>query len=171
MVKYEILWNPWRYEYLKTAGRKTGKCILCELVKNSDEESYIIYRGRYSYIALNAYPYNTGHLMIIPYKHVPSLENLERDELMELMELIIKSMRVLREAFNPDGFNIGLNIGRAAGAGIDDHVHIHVVPRWIGDTNFLAVIGSTKNLPLMLHETYQLLKNTWIKIYGERSDK
>ena len=166
MNTYRILWNPWRYEYVKTTTKPAKECILCKLPEKSDHESLIIHRGKHSYIALNAYPYNSGHLMIIPYRHVPSLENLEREELYELMELIIESLKILRESFSPDGFNIGVNIGRAAGAGIADHVHIHVVPRWVGDTNFMAIIGSTKNLPISLEETYKLLKDAWKKIHS-----
>lgn len=166
MTQYKILWNPWRYEYVKTTTKPREKCIFCELPKYRDEESLIIYRGKYSYIALNAYPYNSGHIMIIPYHHASTLEELKHEELSEIMDLLIRSIKTIRKAFNPDGFNIGINIGRAGGAGIEDHVHVHVVPRWIGDTNFMAIISSTKNLPISLNETYKLLRNAWKKIFS-----
>uniref|UniRef100_A0A7C4H8Q2 HIT domain-containing protein n=1 Tax=Staphylothermus marinus TaxID=2280 RepID=A0A7C4H8Q2_STAMA len=164
MSNLKILWNPWRFEYVKSTTKSDSNCIFCKLPNKSDEESYIVYRGKYSYIALNAYPYNSGHLMIIPYKHVACFDNLNNNELFELIVLTKASTILLRETFNPDGFNIGLNIGRAAGAGVADHIHIHVVPRWIGDTNFMAIIASTKTLPVALSETYSILKNNVDKL-------
>ena len=168
LSSFKILWNPWRFEYIKTTTkpRKEEECILCELPRRGDREALILYRGKYAYVTLNAYPYNSGHLMIVPYRHVPSIEELNDEELLELLKLVVKSMKVLRNSFSPDGFNIGVNIGRAAGAGIEDHVHIHVVPRWVGDSNFMAIIASTKNLPISLDETYELLRSTWEKIFG-----
>lgn len=158
---YQILWNPWRYEYIRSTFKPKKKCIFCELPKRKDEEAYIVYRGKYSYVVLNAYPYNSGHLLIIPYKHVPLIEDLETDTINEMMKLVVKSIKVLRESFAPDGFNIGINIGRAAGAGIEEHVHIHVVPRWVGDANFMAIIASTKTLPISLQETYRIIRENW----------
>lgn len=166
MDKLEIMWNPWRYEYVSKT-RLVEKCILCELPRRSDDESYIVYRGKTCYVVLNAYPYNTGHLMVSPYRHVGCLTNLSNDELNEMLELVRKSIVVLREALNPDGFNIGLNIGRVAGAGVPDHVHIHVVPRWVGDTNFMAIICGVKPLPMALKETYSLLKDRWCGVKNE----
>ncbi len=170
MGNYNILWNPWRYEYVRETVKPHSKCILCELVRKCDEEAYIIYRGKHSYIVLNAYPYNSGHLMIVPYRHVSSIESLDKEELIEINELIIRSLKILRDTFNPDGFNIGMNIGRAAGAGIEEHIHIHIVPRWVGDSNFMAVIASTKTLPISLDETYRLLRSSWKKLFrGEEA--
>jgi len=166
LTNFKILWNPWRFEYVKTTVKPREKCVLCELPKHDDKESLIIYRGKHSYIALNAYPYNSGHVMIIPYRHVPSIEDLSSEELTEITDLIVKSIKAIRKAFNPDGFNVGMNIGRAAGAGIDDHVHVHVVPRWVGDANFMAIISSTKNLPISLDETYRLLRDAWKKLFN-----
>ncbi len=167
---YNILWNPWRYEYIKsTVKREKKKCILCEIPSRRDDEAYIIHRGKHAFIVLNAYPYNSGHVMIVPYRHVPSLEDLSDEEFLEITILLKKILRTLREAFNPEGFNVGVNIGRAAGAGIEEHVHIHVVPRWIGDSNFMAVIGNTKTLPVSLEETYRILKTKWIQLYGEEA--
>ncbi|MET1160745.1 MAG: HIT domain-containing protein [Thermoprotei archaeon] len=167
MSSFRILWNPWRYEYVSRAKHEEKECIFCKLPKKNDDEALILYRGKYSYITLNAYPYNSGHLMIIPYRHVPSPEELNDEELFEMSKLIIKAVKVLRESFSPDGFNIGINIGRAAGAGIAEHTHIHVVPRWVGDTNFMAVIASTKTLPISLNEAYKLLKSSWKKLFSE----
>ncbi|RLG81620.1 MAG: HIT family hydrolase [Thermoprotei archaeon] len=167
MREFEILWNPWRYAYVSSASKRDKTCIFCTLPRKEDKEAYIVYRGKYAYIALNAYPYNSGHIMIIPYRHLASIELLNAEELGEVLELIVKSVKALRESFNPDGFNIGINIGRAAGAGIADHIHVHIVPRWVGDTNFMAVIASTKTLPISLEESYKLLRDAWKKLYGE----
>ncbi|ADI32580.1 HIT family protein [Staphylothermus hellenicus] len=158
---YRILWNPWRYEYIRSTLKPRRKCVFCELPKKKDEEAYIVYRGKYSYVVLNAYPYNSGHLLIVPYKHTPSIEDLEPEILMEMIELLNKSIKTLRKSFTPDGFNIGLNIGRAAGAGVEEHVHIHVVPRWVGDSNFMAIIASTKTLPISLQKTYRIIRENW----------
>lgn len=156
----KILWNPWRFEYVSRAGRER-ECILCELPKREDSEAYILYRGEWSYVVLNAYPYNSGHVMIATYRHVGMLENLTREELSEITELMVRTVATVKKAFNPDGFNIGLNIGRAAGAGVADHIHIHVVPRWVGDTNFIAIISGTKPLPIALNEVYVKLRECW----------
>ncbi len=158
---YRILWNPWRYEYIRKTLKPSNECIFCKLQNMSDDEAYIIYRGKYSYVVLNAYPYNSGHLLIVPYRHVASIEDLNDNELLEMMKLVNKSIKALRKAFTPDGFNIGINLGRAAGAGVAGHVHIHVVPRWVGDSNFMAVIASTKTLPISLAETYKILRENW----------
>lgn len=165
-MNYRILWSPWRYQYIRSTVKPREKCIFCEIPKMRDEDAYLLYRGKYSYVVLNAYPYNSGHLMVIPYRHVDTIEKLTMEELMEMMELTKKSLNALRRAFNPDGFNIGINIGRAAGAGVAGHVHIHVVPRWVGDANFMAVIASTKTLPLSLRETYNILRESWEEIPG-----
>ncbi len=165
-MNYRILWSPWRYQYIRSTVKPRKECIFCEIPKMRDEDVYLLYRGKYSYVVLNAYPYNNGHLMVIPYHHVDTIEKLTMEELMEMMELTKKSLSVLRRAFNPDGFNIGINIGRAAGAGVAGHVHIHVVPRWVGDANFMAVIASTKTLPLSLRETYNILRESWEEISG-----
>ncbi|MGC8982635.1 MAG: HIT family protein [Desulfurococcaceae archaeon] len=159
----KILWNPWRSEYIRRFTEKTEseECLFCRLQKLREEEALIVYKGKYAFVVMNAYPYNTGHLMIAPYRHVPDLTELEEPELEELINLVKKVVRVLREAFRPDGFNIGANIGRAAGAGVPDHFHVHVVPRWVGDTNFMAVISGTKPLPVALNEAYSTIKTYW----------
>lgn len=160
MDNLKILWNPWRFEYVSRAGREK-ECIFCELPKRGDREAYIVYRGVWSYVVLNAYPYNSGHVMVAPYRHTGAFENLTREELYEIMELVVKTVATIKKAFNPDGFNIGLNIGGAAGAGVADHIHIHVVPRWVGDTNFMAIISGAKPLPIALNEVYDKLKEYW----------
>jgi len=165
-----ILWNPWRYEYIRqfSGGKEGSECLFCSLKSRSDEDALIVYRGKLSFIVLNAYPYNSGHVMIAPYSHVASLEDLSMDELVEMMQLVKLSMKAIRRAFNPDGFNIGVNIGRVAGAGVPGHVHIHVVPRWVGDTNFMGVIAGTKTLPVSLQETYSILRKAVEEVLGEQ---
>lgn len=153
----KILWNPWRYEYVKKASRNEGGCLFCELQKKRDDEAYIVHRGKRGFVVLNAYPYNSGHVMIAPYQHVGSLEELDDETLLEMGKLVQLTIKALRKAFSPDGFNIGVNIGRAAGAGVPGHVHIHVVPRWVGDTNFMAIIAETKPLPTALKESFDLI--------------
>ena len=156
------LWAPWRSKYVSTAAQKKNEsCIFCEAVKSNDEKSYIVFRGRKSFIILNVFPYNPGHIMIAPYRHVGTLEALDEEESAEIFDLVKLSLKVLRKVYNPDGFNVGVNIGRAAGAGIESHVHIHVVPRWNGDANFMPVIADTKVLPESLDDTYKKLKEAF----------
>ncbi|MFA0754147.1 MAG: hypothetical protein IMHGJWDQ_001931 [Candidatus Fervidibacter sp.] len=143
---------------MTTADRQQG-CIFCEKPKEQrDRENLIVARFERCFVILNAFPYNNGHLMVVPYRHVPSLLNLTDEELAELMKVTQISERVLRQALNPHGFNIGLNLGRCAGAGIEEHLHVHIVPRWHGDTNFMPVIADTKVLPELLSQTYEKLQ-------------
>ncbi len=151
------LWAPWRVEYIKKATKEEG-CILCQKpAQDDDAASYILYRGKKNFIMLNAYPYNSGHLMVAPYRHVADLEKLTADELHEHFEMVSRSAAVLKQVFQPAGLNIGMNLGRVAGAGIDKHLHSHVVPRWAGDTNFMPVIGDTRVINEALAETYKTL--------------
>ena len=151
------IWAPWRMEYIQT--EKTEGCILCEKPRQgSDAVNYILYRGEKNFVMMNAYPYNPGHLMIAPYRHLSSLEELTDDELHEHFDIVSRSIRVLRQVFNPGGFNLGMNIGKIAGAGIEDHIHTHIVPRWQGDTNCMPVISDVRVIPEALAETYQKLK-------------
>jgi len=153
------LWAPWRIIYIRDIHqRKEATCVFCEAPKKNDEEVYIVYRGKHSYIIMNIYPYNTGHLLIAPYRHVAEIEKLKPYELWEMMLLTQAAVRGLKESLSPEGFNIGVNIGRSAGAGIDEHVHIHIVPRWLGDTNFMPILGNTKIIPQWLKETYDSIK-------------
>lgn len=152
------LWAPWRIEYIKKP--KEDICILCEIPKKPtemDRENLLLLRGDRAYILMNRYPYNTGHIMIVPYRHISDIIDLEENEIIEMFKLTRISIRAIKKEMNPDGFNIGINIGRMAGAGIDEHVHIHIVPRWVGDTNFMPVIANTKVMVEYLLETYDKL--------------
>ena len=153
----EQLWAPWRIKYIEIA--KQEGCILCDKPReDNDELNYILYRGQKNFIIMNSYPYNAGHLMVAPYRHVAALDELTDDELREHFALASRCVRVLRQAFRPDGFNIGVNMGRVAGAGVDKHIHSHIVPRWLGDSNFMPVTADTKVINEALAETYQKLK-------------
>lgn len=152
------IWAPWRSKYILNSAQEEG-CILCNRLKSDREsENYILFRGERTFIIMNIFPYNNGHLMVAPYSHSGQLEELDADEGKELVQSISLGLRALRKAFQPDGFNIGMNIGRVAGAGIEDHVHMHIVPRWNGDTNFMPVLTDTKILSISLKEAYRLIK-------------
>ncbi len=152
----ERMFTPWRMAYI--AGPHERGCILCEKPgEDKDRDNLIVYRGEQCYVLLNLYPYNNGHLMIAPYAHIATLEDLPPETAAEMIHLTQKSIRALRRALSPHGFNIGMNLGRVAGAGIADHVHLHVVPRWQGDTNFMPLICGTKLIPEWLDETYEKL--------------
>lgn len=154
------MWAPWRMKYVGAPDEeRSAACILCEVPAQEDDAStYILHRGRLAYVIMNLYPYNNGHLMIVPYRHVATLPDLEADAAAEMTELTRRSQRVVQDAMRPQGFNIGMNQGRAAGAGIDQHLHMHLVPRWVGDTNFMPVVGDTRVMPQHLDETYELLR-------------
>ncbi len=153
----EQIWAPWRIQYIEM--EKPEGCFLCErLGQNNDALNYILYRGDKNFIILNGYPYNPGHLLVSPYRHVANLEELTEEERHEHFEIVSRSIKVLRQVFNPGGFNIGINAGKVAGAGIDDHFHTHVVPRWQGDTYFMGVLVDTRVLPEALAGTYQKLR-------------
>nr|WP_236698111.1 HIT domain-containing protein [Pyrodictium occultum] len=154
-----ILYAPWRYIYIKSTVEKgSTECVFCTAPRRSDDESLILYRGSHSYIIMNLYPYNTGHVMVVPYRHVADITELAREELAEMTSLVQLSVKLLRRVLKPHGFNIGVNLGRVAGAGIDKHVHIHIVPRWNGDTNFMPVIAGVKVISQDVRETYKALK-------------
>jgi len=158
-----ILWAPWRIKYIESPRART--CIFCvEGVEAKDRENLVVYRGSKSFIMMNRYPYNTGHLMVAPYRHVGDLVELTEEELIDLVKNVNLSIRVLREALKPEGFNVGINMGRIAGAGIEDHIHVHVVPRWAGDTNFMPVIASVKVMPELLESTYDRLRSALSKV-------
>ncbi len=144
-------------------GKKEKGCIFCNRIRKTkkDRENLILYRGRRSFVILNKFPYNNGHLMIVPYRHLDSLQHLTKDEMEEMLTLLTKAERVIKKAIRPQGFNVGLNLGKAAGAGIDDHLHFHIVPRWFADTNFWPVLSEIKSMPQHLMATYDLLKKLW----------
>ncbi len=150
------LFTPWRMEYILSAKRPG--CVFCNMLEAQDDRSLLILRrGQRAFLVLNKYPYNNGHLMAIPYRHVDTLEDLTPEELTEVMTLTTLGMRALRRVLRPEGFNMGANVGAVAGAGVKSHVHVHVVPRWEGDTNFVSVLGATRVIPQALSETYDLL--------------
>lgn len=159
------LWAPWRMTYI-LSDKKEG-CIFCDLPKErKDKKNYILYRGNSCFVMLNAYPYNNGHLMIAPYRHTPNLESLAKKEKTELMEMVAKGIQVLTKALKPEGFNVGMNIGSISGAGVVEHLHIHVVPRWEADTNFMPVVAETKVIAEHLDATFKRLKSALSSLSG-----
>jgi len=156
----ERLWSPWRMEYIESAkeGVPDG-CVFCDLLEGvGDEQERILHRGELGWVTLAKYPYNPGHLLVLPIRHTGELEDLTPEENAEIARLLQRSVRVLREVSEPQGFNIGLNLGRIAGAGLPEHLHWHIVPRWSGDTNFMPVVGQTRVLPELLEETFRKLR-------------
>jgi len=150
-MKY--VWAPWRVAYVR--AEKPSGCILCDKPKeNKDAANYILYRGKLNFIMLNAYPYNPGHLMVVPFRHAAGVTDLTEKERNEHYELVCRGIEVLKKAFNPAGYNIGSNLGKVAGAGIDEHFHSHIVPRWNGDTNFVPVLSDVRIVPQSLQDTY-----------------
>ena len=157
------LWSPWRSEYIASGGSADSKsegCVFCSLrdTPEKDETNFVLHRGSHNLIVLNLYPYISGHLLIVPYEHVGELDGASKETTDELMDLTKRSQTALREAYQPTGFNIGMNLGHSAGAGIVDHIHIHIMPRWVGDTNFMTTVGNTRVLPEDLTTTYQKLR-------------
>ncbi len=151
----KTLWAPWRIDYIK--GEKEDGCIFCRKPEEeNDKKNLILYKGETGFIIMNRYPYTNGHLMAVPYKHTSKLSELNSAERLELMDLTSKCIDILG-AFNAEGFNVGMNMGRAGGAGIEDHLHYHIVPRWSGDTNFMPVIADVKVMPEYLEDTYETL--------------
>lgn len=162
---YKNLWAPWRMEYISTATSSHKKCVFCKIFTDKNEESnFVVYRSNHCFIVMNIFPYNNGHLLIVTNRHIGSFEHLKDDELYDLIKTSQESTKILKKVLNPHGFNIGMNLGRVAGAGIEKHLHIHIVPRWDGDTNFMPVCSGTKVISQGLRETYNLLKNA----YAER---
>jgi ATP adenylyltransferase len=153
------LWSPWRMEYIRAAQEEEGDgCVFCRALEEDAEEPRILRRGALAFVTLAKFPYNPGHLLVLPIRHVGDLEDLTAEESAEIAALLRRCVTVLKEESDPHGFNLGLNLGRVAGAGIPDHLHWHVVPRWSGDTNFMPVVGGARVLPQLLAETYELLK-------------
>jgi len=155
----DILWAPWRMKYIEYAKiEQDSECFICKATNsNEDEKNLVVYKGESVIVLMNRYPYNTGHLLVAPTRHIPELKALTDKELCILLKTVKNSVEVIREALKPDGFNIGVNLGRVAGAGLESHVHIHVVPRWNGDTNFMPVIADAKVIPEALQDTYRRL--------------
>jgi len=155
----EHIWSPWRYRYIASVDEKRG-CVFCiARDKSSDRENLVLHRAELNFVILNLFPYTTGHLMIVPYVHSDSLRDVSMAATTEMMELAKLAQKALEAEYRPDGFNIGMNLGRSAGAGVADHIHLHVVPRWAGDANFVSVVGETRVLPEELLTTYDRLAN------------
>jgi ATP adenylyltransferase len=154
----DFVFTPWRYAYVSGADH-APECVFCAAVRQGDDEkARIVHRGRYCFVILNTYPYTSGHVMIVPYQHVDQLQVLDQACACEMMELTQKLEGILRELYRPDGLNVGINLGKAAGAGVADHVHMHVLPRWVADANFMSVIAETRVLPEDLQTTYRRIK-------------
>ena len=153
----DYLWTPWRYAFV--AGPKISGCIFCDLPKLGDDaKARIVYRGERCFIILNTFPYTPGHVMIVPFSHLDELQKLPTETAHEMMDLSQRTERVLRQLYSPDGVNLGMNIGKAAGAGVAGHIHMHVLPRWVADANFISVVGETRILPETLEVTYKKIK-------------
>lgn len=155
----ETLWAPWRMEYI--LSKKPEGCVFCSAATQqggNDDDNYVVHRGKTSFVIMNRYPYTHGHLLAVPHKHVDRLELLSADEQRELMDLWVFSQRIIIETFHPQGVNLGMNLGQAAGAGIESHLHAHIVPRWNGDTNFMPMLADTRVMPEHMRDTYQKLK-------------
>jgi ATP adenylyltransferase len=161
----ETLWSPWRYEYVAggSEGSRTGFCVFCEIQKSPDrdETNFVLHRGSRNFVVLNIYPYISGHLLVVPNEHLGDLAAADKETTDELMDLTKRSETALREVYQPQGFNIGMNLGRAAGAGIADHIHLHLMPRWAGDTNFISTIGETRVMSEELTTTYGKLRRSF----------
>lgn len=156
----KVMWAPWRMQYLH--GKREKGCVFCKKKRNKKRfKDHIIFWGRKNYVVLNRYPYNNGHLMIIPYRHTADMEKLSEAETNEMMSLLRYAMRTLRKVYRPEGFNWGMNLGRPAGAGIAHHLHLHLIPRWSADTNFFPILSETRCLPQHLDESWRMIKKEW----------
>lgn len=154
----DYLWTPWRYAYI-TGAKNDSRCVFCNKQNEKDDRtSWIVYRGKHCYVCLNAFPYTSGHVMIIPYEHLDELQKLPTETAQEMIALCQRMEGVLRNLYRPDGINLGMNIGAAAGAGVAGHIHMHVLPRWVADANFMTVVGETRILPETLETTWQRMR-------------
>ena len=161
------IWSPWRMTYIENHTTEQA-CVFCAALALPDgPENLIVFRGQRAFVILNRFPCTSGHLMVVPHVHEPSLEGLDPATRAEMMELATQSIRVLRAVYQPQAFNIGVNIGEAAGAGIAEHVHMHIVPRWVGDTNFMSTLAETRVLPEALDETYRRVREAWGEVQNE----
>ena len=152
----KVLWAPWRMEYILNNQKEPG-CIFCPTSLNELKERHILFWGETTLVLMNKFPYNNGHLLVAPVRHVPDLELLTDKELSALLAMVRRSVAILKQVITPEGFNVGLNLGKVAGAGVADHLHFHIVPRWNGDTNFMAVVGDLRVIPEHLDQTYERL--------------
>jgi ATP adenylyltransferase len=160
----DVLWSPWRYDYIKSgAGDVTNRphdCVFCGILQSEggDGSKFILSRATYNFVILNIYPYITGHLMVVPYQHVAELADASKEITDEMMDLTKQCQAIVKQVYSPHGFNLGMNLGRAAGAGVAGHIHLHLMPRWQGDANFTTTIGETRVIPESLHTTYEKLR-------------
>jgi ATP adenylyltransferase len=154
------IWTPWRMTYINH-HREKNACVFCEATQMDDAEAFIIARGKNAFTLLNRYPYTSGHILVVPYLHTDSIVHLDDATRSEIMELVNRSVLVLNRIYHPQGFNLGCNIGEAAGAGVAEHVHLHILPRWNGDTNFVTTIGDTRILPEMMEDTWAKVRQAW----------
>jgi ATP adenylyltransferase len=151
----DYLWTPWRFQYVSAASSPEQDCIFCYAARERrDQELLVLHRAKYCLVILNRFPYSAGHLMVAPFRHIALLEEASAEELQEIMQLSAQCQKALRETYHPEGFNLGMNLGRCAGAGVVGHIHLHLLPRWSGDSNFMTVIGETRLLPEALDETF-----------------
>jgi ATP adenylyltransferase len=162
----DVLWSPWRYDYIKSGAGDTIQrphdCVFCGLLQpetGDDESKFILHRAAYNFVVLNIYPYISGHLMVVPYQHIAELADCPKEVSDELMDLTKHCQAIVKEVYKPHGFNLGMNLGRAAGAGVAGHIHLHLMPRWIGDANFTTTIGETRVIPEDLGATYDKLRD------------
>lgn len=161
------LWTPWRMAYIRGEKKPVKGCIFCNKINAQDDEEQIVARSQHVYVTLNLYPYNNGHVMVVPYAHVDTQEALPTEALTDLMLTTNRALAALRRLYNPQAFNLGANIGAAAGAGIAEHYHFHIVPRWAGDVNFMSTVASTRVIPDSLENTYRELRAVWQELYGD----
>ncbi len=152
------LWTPWRFDYISKIDHSEGGCVFCEILsEDRDEANFVLYRGKELFVILNLFPYTSGHLLLVANRHIASLSEANREELHAFLEVAQLCEQALKREYRPDGFNMGFNLGRAAGAGVEHHLHMHVLPRWTGDANFLSVVSETRVLPEELRQTYSRL--------------
>ena len=160
----DILWSPWRYDYISSGESKDGsasaKCVFCDILSSpaDDEEKFILHRAGHNFVILNIYPYVSGHLMIVPFAHLADFDRAEKAATDEMMDLAKLCQSALRDVYKPNGMNLGMNFGKAAGAGVAEHFHMHILPRWVGDVNFMTSVGETRTIPESLQTTYEKLK-------------
>jgi ATP adenylyltransferase len=164
VILMKNLWAPWRMEYI-LSDQKGGSCIFCPgSERGEDEERLILYVGSLTAVMMNRFPYNNGHLLVAPIQHVPGLDKLSDKESLDLLLMVRKSIDILKNILNPEGFNVGLNLGGVAGAGMEEHMHFHIVPRWNGDTNYMTVFGEVRVIPEHIKETYKRLRDAFDKL-------
>ena len=160
----DVLWSPWRYDYIKADENKkateSNSCVFCGILNNSasDEENFILHRAEFNFVILNIYPYISGHIMVVPFEHQSTLDQATKESSDELMDLTKQCQSILAKVYEPHGINIGMNLGKAAGAGVTEHFHMHLLPRWVGDANFMTAIGETRTIPESLETTFEKLK-------------